>query len=273
MPAPGAGDSAARRRSPSRCSTRTRDLLVLDKAAGMVVHPAAGHARRDAGERAAPPREGPLRAWAASSGPGIVHRLDKDTSGCLVVAKHDRGAAWRCRRSFQAREVEKSYLALVHGEPPGRWHGWRRCYGRHPRDRKRFTGRCSGASPRSPPGPVRDASPRAALVEVRWRPGAPTRSASTSPSWGTRCWAMRSTAAKGKGDARVKAVQSHLGRQALHAWKLGFPHPRDGRWIRSRRPSRPTWPQALAALEDPQRTHRPVIDSAPCWRRESTFTG
>jgi 23S rRNA pseudouridine1911/1915/1917 synthase len=56
---------------------------------------------------------------------------------------------------------------------------------------------------------------------------------------------------KGKGDARVKAVQSRLGRQALHAWKLGFPHPGDGRWIRVEAPVPVDLAEALAALEEP----------------------
>ena len=66
--------------------------------------------------------------------PGIVHRLDKETSGCLVVAKND-AALQALQRAFQARTVEKTYLALVHGHPPeaGRL---ATLHGRHPRDRR-----------------------------------------------------------------------------------------------------------------------------------------
>jgi 23S rRNA pseudouridine1911/1915/1917 synthase len=113
-----------------------RDLLVLDKRAGMVVHPARGTPHSTVvnallhrlGEDA-----------AAGGRLGLVHRLDKETSGCLVVARNDAALAG-LQSQFQARTVEKVYLALVHGRlaEEGRLET---PYGRHPRDRKRFTSR------------------------------------------------------------------------------------------------------------------------------------
>ena len=119
------------------------DLLVLDKAAGMVVHPARGtphstvvnallHPARASSEALRPARRPRLRL-------GLVHRLDKDTSGCLVVARTEAALA-ALQAQLKGRTVEKVYLALCHGRlaAAGRLDT---SYGRHPRDRTRFTGR------------------------------------------------------------------------------------------------------------------------------------
>src|SRR5690349_24250687 len=89
-------------------------LLVVDKPAGVVVHPAAGHADGTLVQALAGRAAGgdPLR-------PGVVHRLDRDTSGLLVVAKSD--AVLRALQAqLGAREIEREYLALVEGRPPAR---------------------------------------------------------------------------------------------------------------------------------------------------------
>ena len=94
------------------------DLIVIDKPAGLVVHPAAGHSSGtlvNAILGHAPDLDG----VGGETRPGIVHRLDKDTSGLIVVAKHDR-ALHELQRQFKARTVKKTYLALVEGivRPP-----------------------------------------------------------------------------------------------------------------------------------------------------------
>ena len=105
--------SADRRRRDSRSSMRTTYLIVVDKPAGVVVHPAKGH---EAGTLAqaladrAAGGEAPYRA-------GIVHRLDRDTSGLLVVAKSD-SAHRELKGLLQARELRREYLTLVDGIPP-----------------------------------------------------------------------------------------------------------------------------------------------------------
>src|SRR5207253_768739 len=92
------------------------DLLALDKPAGLVVHPAVGH------------RDGTLvnallfrsKTWAGPADrPGLVHRLDKDTSGVLVIAKTERALAV-LGRAMKERFLEKDYLAVVYGRPPVR---------------------------------------------------------------------------------------------------------------------------------------------------------
>jgi 23S rRNA pseudouridine1911/1915/1917 synthase len=90
------------------------DLIVVDKPAGMVVHPAAGHASGTL-VNALLHHVDDLSGIGGEKRPGIVHRLDKGTSGLMVVAKHDK-AHEELSRQFAAREVEKEYLALAWGE-------------------------------------------------------------------------------------------------------------------------------------------------------------
>ena len=90
------------------------DLIVIDKPAGMVVHPAAGHASGTL-VNALLHHVQDLSGVGGELRPGIVHRLDKGTSGVMVVAKHDK-AHEELARQFHDREVEKEYIALVWGE-------------------------------------------------------------------------------------------------------------------------------------------------------------
>lgn len=113
-----------------------RHLLAIDKAPGMVVHPAAGH-RSGTLVNAVLHHVQDLRGVGGELRPGIVHRLDKDTSGVMVVAKSQE-ALTALQRAFASREVEKTYFALVVGHPPEAG-TYRTLHGRHPRDRKRFT--------------------------------------------------------------------------------------------------------------------------------------
>ena len=125
---------------PLRVAYEDGDLLVIDKPAGLVVHPSAGHAggtlvnallgrARDRGER--------LGSIAGVGRPGIVHRLDKETSGLIVVAKTDAAQA-ALMRQFGERTVEKEYLALVRGQAPAPRGRVEAPIGRDPRDRQRM---------------------------------------------------------------------------------------------------------------------------------------
>lgn len=92
------------------------DLLVVNKAAGMVVHPAAGH---DTGTlvHAALAHAPQMEGVGGEHRPGVVHRLDKNTSGLIILAKNDRAHRW-LQRQFKERLVNKTYLTLVDGQPP-----------------------------------------------------------------------------------------------------------------------------------------------------------
>jgi 23S rRNA pseudouridine1911/1915/1917 synthase len=116
------------------------DLLVVDKPAGMVVHPSAGHPTGTLvhallGRAAA--RGESLGSVAGVGRPGIVHRLDRDTSGLLVVAKSDAAQA-SLMAQFGRRAVDKGYVALVRGTAPAARGRIEAPVGRHPRDRQRM---------------------------------------------------------------------------------------------------------------------------------------
>lgn len=92
------------------------DLMVVNKPAGMVVHPAAGHA--DGTLVHAALAHAPQMTGIGGEGrPGVVHRLDKDTSGLILLAKNDATHRW-LQEQFRLRKVDKVYLALVDGKPP-----------------------------------------------------------------------------------------------------------------------------------------------------------
>ncbi len=112
------------------------DLLVVNKPAGMVVHPAAGHSTGTLVHAAlahAPEMEG----VGGVQRPGVVHRLDKDTSGLILLAKNDYAHRW-LQEQFRSRQAKKTYLALVDGHPPTRVGRIEAAIGRDPRQRKQM---------------------------------------------------------------------------------------------------------------------------------------
>jgi 23S rRNA pseudouridine1911/1915/1917 synthase len=92
------------------------DLVIVNKPAGMVVHPSPGH-NDGTLVHAALGHLPELEGIGGEERPGIVHRLDKDTSGLIVIAKNDHALRW-LQEQFRTRKVEKIYLALVDGKPP-----------------------------------------------------------------------------------------------------------------------------------------------------------
>ncbi|HZJ54706.1 MAG TPA: RluA family pseudouridine synthase [Myxococcaceae bacterium] len=222
-----------------------RDLLVLDKPAGVVVHPAAGHAGGTLVNALLHHVTG-LSGVGGVLRPGIVHRLDKETSGCLVVAKNDT-ALQALQRAFQARTVEKTYLALVHGHPreTGRLATF---HARHPRDRKRFTARTKTGKLAVTTWRVRKLLHGVALLEVGLETGRTHQIRVHLSEMGHPLLGDTLYGGTRKGDARVKAAQARLGRQALHAWKLVFPHPRTGKPVRCEAPLPPDLREAIDAL-------------------------
>lgn len=112
------------------------DLLVVNKPAGMVVHPAVGHASGTL-VNAVLGYDPEIEGIGGEERPGVVHRLDKETSGLIVVAKNERAHRW-LQDQFRLRKVEKTYLALVDGKPPtpsGRVEAY---IGRDPSHRKKM---------------------------------------------------------------------------------------------------------------------------------------
>lgn len=112
------------------------ELLVVNKPAGMVVHPAAGHASGTL-VHAVLGYDPDLEGIGGEERPGLVHRLDKETSGLIVLAKNERAHRW-LQDQFRLRSVEKIYLALVDGKPPTPTGRVEASIGRDPSHRKKM---------------------------------------------------------------------------------------------------------------------------------------
>lgn len=112
------------------------DLLVVNKPAGMVVHPAAGH-RAGTLVHAALAHAPEIEGIGGERRPGVVHRLDKNTSGLILLAKNNATHRW-LQDQFRMRKIEKAYLALVDGRPPTPSGRIEAPVGRDPRQRKRM---------------------------------------------------------------------------------------------------------------------------------------
>jgi 23S rRNA pseudouridine1911/1915/1917 synthase len=213
-----------------------KDLIVLNKPAGLVVHPGAGH-REHTLVNALLGHCDTLSGIGGKERPGIVHRLDKETSGCLVVAKND-AAHRELSRQFAARTVEKIYLALVAGKLRKPTGVIEEKIGRHPVHRQRMSaGTLRGRTAKTEYRVVRS-SERASLVECRLYSGR-THQIRVHlhhlghPVLGDKVYAPR--LAKG------------FPRQMLHAWKLGFHHPRTEEWESFEAPLPDDFNNALAA--------------------------
>jgi 23S rRNA pseudouridine1911/1915/1917 synthase len=204
---------------PLKILFQDRDVLVVDKAAGMVVHPAAGH-RGGTLVNALLHHVKDLSGVGGTRRPGIVHRLDKDTSGVLVIAKHDEALA-ALQAAFKAREVEKVYLALVHGQPADRG-TFRTLHGRHPTQRLKFAGQVERGKEAVTHWAVLRRFAHAARVEVRLETG---RTHQIRVHFAEAGHPLLSDALYGTKTSRRPEI---IARQALHAWKLSFPHPRTG---------------------------------------------
>jgi 23S rRNA pseudouridine1911/1915/1917 synthase len=195
------------------------DLLVVDKPAGMVVHPAYGH------------REGTLvnallarypgLAVGDAGRPGIVHRLDRDTSGLIVVAKTEI-ALKHLRRQFKSRGVQKTYLALVHGRPPASEGIIEAPVGRDPRQRKRMAVVPGGRAARTRYRLLEELG-NYSLLSV-WLETGRTHQIRVHLAWLGVPVAGDKVYGRGRG---VRLTQRDMGldRQFLHAWRLSFEHP------------------------------------------------
>ncbi|MGE3310390.1 MAG: RluA family pseudouridine synthase [Limisphaerales bacterium] len=223
------------------------DLLVLNKAAGVVVHPAVGHAEGTLVNALLHHCAGKLSGVGGVARPGIVHRLDKDTSGCLVVARHD-AAHVALAAQFAGRTLEKIYQALVCGVMGSRSGEIRAAIARHPSHRKRMAV-SEGAGGREAWTSYR--------VETQWAEAA--RISATLHTGRTHQIRVHCAhighpivgdATYGKrANARLEeALGFRAERQMLHAWRLAFAHPTTGRRMAFEAPLPDDFLAAVAAL-------------------------
>lgn len=207
------------------------ELLVLDKPPGLVVHPAVGH------------RDGTLvnallhrsKDWAGPSDrPGLVHRLDKDTSGVLVVAKTERAMA-KLGKAMKERFLEKEYLAVVYGKAPLRKGRIDLKIRRDPADRKRMAVSKSEGRDSSTLYEILSESSgshaglsllKCTLVtgrthQIRVHLKALNLPIVGDPTYGSPRW-------RGIAAVALRDICKEFPRQALHAWRLTLAHPVTG---------------------------------------------
>lgn len=189
------------------------DVIVINKPPGMVVHPSAGHASGTL-VNAVLAHAPDLTGVGGELRPGIVHRLDRDTSGLIVVAKHET-ALRALQAQFRDRAVEKIYLALVDGRPPDRRGRVEAPLGRDPHHRQRMAiVPAAKGRPATTDYRLREALPKHALMEVFPRTGRTHQirvhlAFLGCPVAGDRVYGLR-------------RPSLDLGRQMLHAWQLRF---------------------------------------------------
>jgi len=189
------------------------------------VHPAPGH---EAGTlvNALLAHVRDLRGIGGELRPGIVHRIDKDTSGLLVVAKDDTTMA-ALAAAFKAHTVERVYDALVAGKPPGPGGRIDTLYGRDPQARKKFSSRVRTGKRAVTNWRVVERFAGAARIEARLETGRTHQVRVHLAALGCPLLADR-TYGRPARDAAVREIADALGRQALHARTLAFVHPATG---------------------------------------------
>jgi len=209
------------------------DLIVIDKAAGMTVHPGAGvHSGTLVNALLAHCDD--LSGIGGEVRPGIVHRLDKGTSGVMVAAKNDvshRGLA----EQFAAHSVKRLYWALIYGTPQEETGKISGIIGRHPTDRLRLSGKAKNGKEALTNWRILERLGAASLVQLRLETGRTHQirvhlSEAGMPLLGDPLYPDGGRFNNLK-DTRLKGMISHLGRQALHARVLGFIHPVSGQYL------------------------------------------
>ena len=209
------------------------DLVIVNKPAGMVVHAGAGHARGTL-VNALLHRLGNLSAAGGALRPGIVHRLDRETSGAIVVARNDK-AHEHLAEQFRSRNVRKIYLALVHGKMPRDSGTITLPISRDPQRRTRMTARAGKGRHARTDWRVVARLDRCTLIEAVLHTGRTHQirahfAAIGHPIVGDTLYGAPRGLHAGTRNLPV------LARHFLHAARIGFSHPSSGVWLEVRAP-------------------------------------
>ena len=218
-------------------------MIVINKSAGMVVHPAVGH-RSGTLVNALLHHCSDLAGIGGEKRPGIVHRLDKDTSGVMVVAKTEEALA-ELARQFKERETEKEYLAIVRGVPFGKRGTVAEPIGRHPIHRKKMAINERRGRHAVSHYEVIESFDRAALIQVRIETG-------RTHQIRVHMAHLRHPVVGDKLYSRAHAGHLQADRQMLHATKLSIAHPDSGERMRFTAPLPADMESVLAGLRATQ---------------------
>ncbi len=220
-------------------------LLVIDKPAGLCVHPAPGH---EGGTlvNALLAHCTDLRGIGGELRPGIVHRLDMDTSGLMVVAKDD-ATMNALGADFKVHRIRRRYEALVVGRPPREAGRIDTLHGRDPYDRKKFTTRVRTGRRAVTDWRLLEALDGAARMEAELQTG---RTHQVRVHFAALGCPILGDAVYGRPprDPEIREIGRAIGRQALHAKILGFHHPRTRAWLEFESAPPADMAHALAAL-------------------------
>jgi 23S rRNA pseudouridine1911/1915/1917 synthase len=222
------------------------DLVVVNKPAGLVVHPAPGHAGGTLVNALLAHCAGQLSGIGGVARPGIVHRLDKDTSGCVVAAKNDR-AHVALAAQFASRQVEKDYEAVVCGRPPRERGRIEAAIARHPTQRKRMAVAAKGGRAARTDYRVLQPLQGGALLELRLHTGRTHQIRVHLQSLGCP---VAGDEVYGKRASRdlFQLTGYKPPRQLLHAARLSFIHPVNAQRLRLSAPRPEDFAVALQKL-------------------------
>ncbi|MGB3050606.1 MAG: RluA family pseudouridine synthase [Polyangiales bacterium] len=242
-PAPPEAMSAEPQAIPLQVLFEDDHLIILDKPAGLVVHPAPGHP--DGTLVNALLHHAEVHGGSDPLRPGIVHRLDKDTSGVMVVAKTPQ-AHERLVEMFQQHSLERAYLAIAVGRPPQAIR-YETLHGRHPANRKKFTSRSDRGRRAVTDLESVELLHGSALVRCRLETG---RTHQIRVHLAEHGHPVLGDPLYGKSirDPELRRVSAELGRQALHAAVLAFAHPISGRPMRFETEPPEDFQEALRSL-------------------------
>ncbi len=243
------------------------NLIVIDKPAGIVVHPSAGHRTGTLVNALIAHCGSSLSGIGGVKRPGIVHRLDKDTSGLLVVAKSDRahhGLADQFAAHGRDGRLERAYLALVWNTPDKRKGRIEAALARHPADRTRFAVARKGGRAAVTHFEVletfsgSDGTPVASLVRCLLETGRTHQirvhmAHLGHPILGDPLYGKAFRTKTAKLSTTAGPALEALGRQALHAAELGFEHPLSGKRLRFSRQPPADFRRLLKALQSPRK--------------------